>query len=166
MKPEATGTPWPYGPKDRVVLGRKGLVVGVLLSDIVFFLVPGVIGALRSPQYADYQLSWLPILMAFGAIPICVVAVPTAMLLGKVLRSVRSQWVHVAAFTLAGALVGNLVGASFTGWTAHTLFHMTLPAALAAGVGRLAIWKLVMVNDHPSLTYPPLPSNPHSQNPG
>lgn len=152
MRPEEARRPRPHGPNDRVILGRKGLVVGVLLSDVVFFLVPALIEIIRSPPYAEYQLSFLPILVAFGAVPVCLVAFPTAILLGRVLRSIRSQWVHVAAFTLAGALVGNIVGASFTGWTSDTLIHMTLPAALAAGVGRLCIWNLVIVNDFPSPT--------------
>lgn len=150
MKPEEAGTLQPYGPNDRVVLGLRGLVVGVLLSDVVFFLVQAFIGVVRSPRHAEYQLSFLPILVVFGALPVCLVAFPTAILLGRVLRNIRSQWVHVAAFILAGALVGNLVGASFTGWTSHTLIQMTLPAALAAGVGRLCIWNLVIVNDFPS----------------
>ena len=143
---------WPYDYRDRVVLGWKGLLVGVGVADVVFFLVPGVIKASLNPQYAAYQLSFLPILMVFGALPIGLVGLPTAMLLGKLLRGIRNQWIHVAAFIVAGALVGTLVGAAHTGWTIHTLAYMTLPAALGAGIGRLAVWKLVLINDHPSLT--------------
>ncbi|WP_207596243.1 hypothetical protein [Arthrobacter sp. D5-1] len=90
--------------------------------------------------------------MVFGVLPIGLVGLPTAMLLGKILRGIRNQWIHVAAFIVAGALVGTLVGVPFTGWTIHTLAYMTLPAALGAGIGRLAVWKLVRINDHPSLT--------------
>lgn len=130
MRPEEARRPRPHGPNDRVILGRKGLVVGVLLSDVVFFLVPAFIEIIRSPPYAEYQLSFLPILVAFGAVPVCLVAFPTAILLGRVLRSIRSQWVHVAAFTLAGALVGNIVGASFTGLDlAHSDSHDTTCSA-------------------------------------
>ncbi|MBT2584815.1 hypothetical protein [Arthrobacter sp. ISL-95] len=143
---------WPYDARDRVVLGWKGLVVGVLVADVVFFLVPRVISASQNPQYAEYQLSFLPILIVVGALPIGLVGVPTAMQLGKVLRGIRNQWIHVAAFIAAGALVGTLVGVTFTGWTTHTLAYMSLPAALGSGIGRLAVWKLVHINDHPSLT--------------
>lgn len=145
MSDKLTTAPWPYGPNHRVVLGWKSLVVGILISDIAFFLLPGIMSASRSPQHSAYQLSLLPIVIVVGAFPVSVVGVPAAMLVGKALRGVRNQWVHVAAFSAAGALVGTLAGVSFTGWTTHTLVHMSLPAALAAAIGRLSVWKLVHV---------------------
>jgi hypothetical protein len=143
---------WPYDYRDRVVLGWKGLVVGVLVADVMFFLAGTLPGVFSRPSYASYALMMMGVSMVFGIIPIGAVGLPVGALLGKILRGVRNQWIHVAAFIVAGAVVGTLVGATFTGWTIHTLAYMTLPAALGAGVGRLAVWKLVLINDHPSLT--------------
>ncbi|MCP1412427.1 hypothetical protein J3D46_001693 [Paenarthrobacter sp. A20] len=76
-------------------------------------------------------------------------SLPIGTLLGKALRAVRNQWVHVAAFVVSGTAAGALVGALFS-----TLPNIgfSVCTAVAAGIGRLSIWKLVRTNDEPSLS--------------
>lgn len=140
---------WPYDYRDRVVLGWKGLLVGVLVAHATFcaLFVPTMFGA--SIQSGLLVVIYCAVYILFGAIPIWAVGIPVGAVLGKALRTVRNQWVHAAAFVAAGALAGALVGALFDSLPIPGFSACT---AIAAGVGRLAVWKLVHINDHPSRT--------------
>jgi len=74
---------WPYDYRDRVVLGWKGLLVGVLVADVVFFLAGTLPGVFSRPSYASYALNMMGVSMVFGMIPIGAVGLPVGALLGK-----------------------------------------------------------------------------------
>lgn len=128
---------WTYGPKDRVVLGWKGLVVGILISHLVF----GVLLALSNP-------AWGVVLFVFSAPPSWGVAGAVGSLPGLALRRIRNQWIHVGAFFATAALMC----VPFGGFWSPTAWAFPLSIAVAAGIGRLSVWKIVRINDGPSLT--------------
>jgi hypothetical protein len=142
---------WPYGPKDKVVLGWKGLVVGIVVADVVFFLcwaVPSLSSNLRD---AGYSLSMMGVAMVFGVVPIAFVGVAVGWPLGWTLRRIRSQWLHIAVFFAAGALIC----VPFGGFWSPSAWAFPFSIALAAGIGRLAIWKLVRINNESSISSSP-----------
>ncbi|MCD4851542.1 hypothetical protein LN996_12030 [Arthrobacter sp. AK01] len=55
----------------------------------------------------------------------------------------------MAAFVVAGTAAGALVGALFS---TLPIIGFSVCTAVAAGIGRLSIWKLVRTNDEPSLS--------------
>ncbi|WJH26039.1 hypothetical protein [Pseudarthrobacter defluvii] len=74
-----------------------------------------------------------------------VIGLPLGWILGHLLRPVRNQWLHVAAFfvvpTLSFWALGSLLG---FGWSLEAL-ALWATVGLAAAVGRLAVWKDVFV---------------------
>ncbi|MGO4589586.1 hypothetical protein [Paenarthrobacter sp. 2TAF44] len=128
---------WIYGPKDRVVLGWKALIIGILMSHLVF----GVLLALSNP-------AWGVVLFAFSAPPTWGAAAAVGSLLGLALRRIRNQWIHVAAFFATPALVS----VPFGGFWNPSAWAFPLSIAVAAGIARLSVWKIVRINDLPSLT--------------
>ncbi|WP_159704937.1 hypothetical protein [Arthrobacter sp. 18067] len=137
MNPVSPPAVWPYDPSDRVMLGWKGLVVGILVSHLVF----GVFLALSDPL-------WGTALFIFSAPPTWGVAAAVGSLLGLALRRVRNQWIHIAAFFAAGALIC----VPFGGFWNSQSWAYPLSIAVAAGIARLSIWKLVRINDQPSIS--------------
>ncbi|WP_043805783.1 hypothetical protein [Paenarthrobacter aurescens] len=133
---------WRYGPKDRVVLGWKGLVVGIVVADAVFFLSWAIPSWNLNPSQASYTMTMTATAMIIGIIPIGVVGTAVGWPLGVALRSIRNQWVHVAAFFAAGAIIC----VPFGGFWSSSAWTFPLSIAFAAGVGRLAVWKLVRIN--------------------
>ncbi|GAA3273942.1 hypothetical protein [Paenarthrobacter aurescens] len=133
---------WRYGPKDRVVLSGKGLVVGIVVADAVFFLFWAIPSWSLNPNHASYTLAMTATAMVIGLIPIGVVGTAVGWPLGVALRSVRNQWLHVAAFFAAGAIIC----VPFGGFWSPSAWAFPLSIAVAAGVGRLAVWKLVRIN--------------------
>ncbi|WP_157731591.1 hypothetical protein [Arthrobacter sp. YN] len=128
---------WRYGPKDRVVLGGKGLAVGIAVAHLTFCALWGI----QAP-------GWAIIFFVYSLLPVWVIGAAVGSLLGFALRRVRNQWLHIAAF-FTGAL---LMCAPFGGLSPTGPLLFSLSIAVAAGVGRIAIWKLVRINDNPSLT--------------
>ncbi|WP_309076121.1 hypothetical protein [Paenarthrobacter sp.] len=124
-------TGWRYGPKDRVVLGGKGLTLGISVAHLTFC-------ALLSSQSPELAV----VFFIYSLLPVWAVGAAVGSLLGLALRRVRNQWLHVAAFFAAGLLVCVPFGAFSS--TGSLLFPTSI--AVAAGVGRLAIWKLVRIN--------------------
>jgi hypothetical protein len=127
-----TSAEWRYGSKDRVVLGGKGLAMGIAVAHLTFCILWGV----QAP-------AWAIIVFFYSLLPVWLVGAVVGSLLGLALRRVRNQWLHVAAFFAGGLLMcapfGGLSGAG------PLLFSSSI--ALAAGVGRLAAWKLALIND-------------------
>ncbi|KUM34476.1 hypothetical protein [Arthrobacter sp. EpRS71] len=122
---------WRYGPKDRVVLGWKGLVVGIAVAHLTFCIFWGI----QAP-------GWAIIFFGYSLLPVWAIGATVGSLVGLALRRVRSQWIHVAAFFAAGFLICAPFGAlSSTG-----PLLLPLSIAIAAGVGRLAVWRLVRIN--------------------
>ncbi|VXC22099.1 conserved membrane hypothetical protein [Arthrobacter sp. 9V] len=132
-----TSAEWRYGSKDRVVLGAKGLAVGIAVAHLTFCVLWGV----QAP-------AWAIIVFFYSLLPVWVVGAAAGSLLGLALRRVRNQWLHVAAF-FAGGL---LMCAPFGGLSGIGPLLFSSSIALAAGVGRLAAWKLVRINDVSALT--------------
>ncbi len=128
---------WRYGPKDRVVLGGKGLAVGIAVAHLTFCALWGI----QAP-------GWAIIVFLYSLLPVWAIGAAVGSLLGLALRRVRNQWLHVAAF-FAGGL---LMCAPFGGLSATGPLLFSSSIALAAAVGRLAAWKLVRINDAGALT--------------
>ncbi|UVJ40177.1 hypothetical protein [Arthrobacter sp. CJ23] len=133
---------WRYGPKDRVVLSARALLLGAAVAHVVFVI------ALSATTGMAGQ--WFLILLVYSALPVWIVAIAAAMALGAALRRVRNQWIHVAAFFLAAAFMC----VPFGGFTTPYGIAFSLSVALAAGIARLAVWRLVRIND----PLPPLAS--------
>ncbi len=148
MNPVSPPAVWPYDPSDRVMLGWKGLVVGILVADIVFFLSGTLPSVVSRPNYAGYTLTMMAMAMVVGLAPIGAVGIVVAWPLEKALRRVRNQWIHIAAFFAAGALIC----VPFGGFWNSQSWAYPLSIAVAAGIGRLSIWKLVRINDQPSIS--------------
>ncbi|MFW0771837.1 hypothetical protein ACLRGI_01550 [Paenarthrobacter nitroguajacolicus] len=129
-----TSAEWRYGCKDRVVLGGKGLPMGIAVAHLTFCVFWGI----QAP-------GWAIIFFGYSLLPVWIIGAAVGSLLGLALRRVRNQWAHVAAFFAGGLLMcvpfGGLSGAG------PLLFSSSI--ALAAGIGRLAAWKLVRINDAP-----------------
>ena len=137
---------WRYGRRDRVVLGWKGLMVGIVIADVVFIIYWTVPAVISDPNHASYQFTMMGFSMLLGPIPIGAVGTAVGWPLGWALRHVSNQWIHVFVFFAAGALIC----VPFGGFWSPTPWVFSLSMALAAGIGRLAIWKLVHTNDDPS----------------
>ncbi|MET3904758.1 hypothetical protein ABIE35_003341 [Paenarthrobacter sp. 4246] len=78
---------WRYGPKDRVVLGGKGLAVGIAVAHLTFCALWGI----QAP-------GWAIIFFVYSLLPVWVIGAAVGSLLGFALRRVRNQWLHIAAF--------------------------------------------------------------------
>lgn len=128
---------WRYGPKDRVVLDTKGLAVGIAVAHLTFCILLSIQG----PE-------WAVIFFIYSLLPVWAVGAAAGSLLGLALRRVRNQWVHVVAF-FAGAL---LTCVPFGGLSPTGPLLFSLSIAVAACAGRLAVWKLVRINQSPPLT--------------
>ncbi|MET4540266.1 hypothetical protein ABIE37_002047 [Arthrobacter bambusae] len=128
---------WRYGPKDRVVLGGKGLAMGITVAHLTFCVLWGV----QAP-------GWAIIFFVYSLLPVWAIGGAVGSLLGLALRRARNQWLHVAAF-FAGGL---LMCAPFGGLSATGPLLFSSSIALAAGIGRLAAWKLVRINNADPLT--------------
>ena len=134
---------WHYDAADKVVLGGKALFLGAFVSCIVFCTLLSIPTAISSGTVA-----WVGAIFLFAAIPALVVGVVVGAMLDVCLRRLQNQWLHVAAFFAAGALICVPFG-GFSSWGA-SLFPVSM--ALAAGIGRLSVWRLVKINPNPSLT--------------
>ncbi|MBO1269810.1 hypothetical protein [Arthrobacter cavernae] len=125
----------PEESKYRVVLSTLSLLLGAVVAHVVFAI------ALWATTGMAGQ--WFLIFLAYSALPVWIVGITAGMALGVALRRIRNQWIHVAAFFLAGALMCAQFGAY------HSVLSLSFPIslALAAAIGRLAVWKLVRIND-------------------
>ncbi|MDP9936050.1 hypothetical protein J2T11_002409 [Paenarthrobacter nicotinovorans] len=123
---------WRYGSKARVVIGGGGLAIGVAVAHLTFCLLL----TLQLP-------GWAVLFFIYSLLPVWAVGAGVGSLLGLALRRVRNQWVHVAAFFAVPLLVCVPVG----GLSQDGSVLLALSVAVAGGVGRLSIWKLVRVND-------------------
>ncbi|MGR0161662.1 hypothetical protein [Paenarthrobacter nitroguajacolicus] len=137
---------WRYGSKDRAVLGGKGLALGIAVAHLTFCVLWGI----QAP-------GWAIIFFVYSLLPVWAVGAAVGSLLGWALRRVRNQWLHVAAF-FAGSL---LMCAPFGGLSATGPLLVSSSIALAAGIGRLAAWKLVHINDAPKPEGPERATHPN-----
>lgn len=117
-------------PRVRVTLGGKGQGMGVLVAYVAF----STLLSLQAPEYAL-------IFFIYAAIPAALIGSVVGWLLGLVLRQVRNQWLHVAAFFV----VGTLICAPFGGLSSLGTVLFSLSIATAAAIGRLSAWRLVKI---------------------
>ncbi|BCW57403.1 hypothetical protein V3C41_04160 [Paenarthrobacter nicotinovorans] len=131
-----TAAGWRYASRDRVVLGGKGLATGIAIAHVTFCVFWGI----QAP-------GWAIIFFVYSLLPAWAIGAAVGALLGVVLRPVRNQWVHVSVF-FGGAL---LMCVPFGGLSSTGAILFSSSIALAAGVGRLAAWKLVRINEASTL---------------
>lgn len=131
----------------RVILSVGSLVIIALVSLLCCALVLAV---LVGPYFGFWVV--LTMSLIWGAVPSLVLAFCVGAPLSILLRSVRNQWLHVAAFFGLGAVLGLVFTAVTAGpaprpdyfWTFAATASLTLAGALA--VGRLAVWRMARVD--------------------
>ena len=141
--------------RDRVVLDTSSFIkgwmiattlwVGVMLIVAPFvFGVPTVLGELDVAHLLGAGLS----LAFYGFGCALVLAAPLGWVLAYLLRPVRQQWIHIAAFfavpTLAFWAVAGLVG---FGWHPGWLGLWAATVGAAAAVGRWSIRKDAIISE-------------------
>ncbi|GGJ31627.1 hypothetical protein [Paenarthrobacter histidinolovorans] len=147
-----SGNSWRYGSKDRVVIGGRSLAVGVAVAHPTFCLLLAV----QSPG------GWALLFFIYSLLPVWVVGLAAGSLLGLVLRRIPNQWIHVAAFFL----VPLLFCAPFGGLSPSGAIHFSMSIALAAGIGRLTIWKIVRIDKPYRASVPANPQGSEQASPG
>jgi len=123
---------WRYGSKDRVVIDGKGLALGITVAHLTFCLLL----TLQSP-------GWAILFFIYSLLPAWLIGAAVGSLVGLALRRIRNQWIHVVIFFA----VPLLICAPFGGLSPTGPMLLSLFVAVAASFGRLAIWKIVRVND-------------------
>ncbi|WP_455834087.1 hypothetical protein [Pseudarthrobacter siccitolerans] len=132
-----------YGsPPKGVTLTGKALIKGLLISSTCWIAGLLIVVWQFSPQY----LGGFALMILIGGYGVAmVVGAPLAVALAYVLRPVRNQWIHLAAFFAGTTLVFWVLGAlAGFGWFTGSL-GVWASVGLAAAIGRLAIWKDVSV---------------------
>lgn len=121
-----------------------GYAVACLLLGII---ATAVIGWGTSRDVWGY--AWTVVVVAFYAAGLGLfTALPVALALGFVLRTVRSQWLHLLAFFLVPTAVAWLViGLVVRSVTVPLL--MALAIGVCAAAGRAAVWRLMKVRVAP-----------------
>lgn len=127
----------------RVVLDAYGFIKGWIIATSTWMaLLLIVLAAYFGPSTAsgaDYLPGILGMAAFYGVGAALVVAAPLGWLLACLLRPVRSQWIHIAAFfvvpTLAFWALGSVLG---VGWQPVMLLPFSTVGA-AAALGRWAV---------------------------
>jgi len=136
-------TPEPHVLIQRgVILTGRALMKGWAITTTLWLIGLYAVLALTSQGFL-FNLALM--IVMYGYAVALAAGLPLAWILGYLLRPVRNQWIHVAAFfavpTLAFWALGSLFG---FGWSLGAL-GLWATVGLAAAVGRLAIWKDVAV---------------------
>lgn len=127
----------------RVVLGTGALALGSLVSLLCFATVL----ALAVGSFFGFWPALLATVV-WGAIPAIILGFAFGAPLGILLRPVRNQWLHVAAFAGLGAVLGLVFALLTSGPSPRSDYLLTFAAAasLTGGgslaLGRLAVWRL------------------------
>jgi len=134
---------------ERLVLTRRGVILtgralmkGWAITTTLWLIGLYAVLAATSQGFL-FNLALMIAMYGYGAA--LATGIPLAWILGYLLRPVRNQWIHVAAFftvpTLAFWALGSLFG---FGWSLGAL-GLWATVGLAAAIGRLAVWKDVAV---------------------
>jgi len=134
---------------ERFVLTRRGVILtgralmkGWAITTTLWLIGLYAVLAATSQGFL-FNLALMIALYGYGAA--LAAGIPLAWILGYVLRPVRNQWIHVAAFfivpTLAFWALGSLFG---FGWSLGAL-GLWATVGLASAIGRVAVWKDVAV---------------------
>ena len=130
-----------------VVLGTGALAVGTLVS-----LACLAVALMFAWGHALAPEAIFLFTLLYGSVPAIFLAFCLGAPLAILLQPVRNQWLHVTAFGSLGCLLGAALAVA-TGMSrgSDALFGFTIAAALILGgslaIGRLAVWKLVRIND-------------------
>jgi hypothetical protein len=123
--------PWAITFRIRTVLG--GLVLATVIFSLFGFLV-----FLAAPADLLDQVDASPAMIAlnlatYTLIMMLLFGLPTALILGWLLRRVSNQSVHIVAFALAGAVFGVLLGVAL-GWPEGVAAMMTAAVGLTRAI--------------------------------
>lgn len=140
----------------RVTFGLLAFAKGWAVTFAVWALITlgiGILGSLGAGNGAavDY---WGLLLMA-SLIVAVFIGTPVALIFGLLLRSVRRQWVHVAAFFLGFGILTFAVMQLTLPWTSLRMpLLYALTVGFCAAVGRASVIGDVVVHPLPELHLP------------
>jgi hypothetical protein len=83
----------------------------------------------------------------FGTAAALLLGMPLALATGILMRPVRDQLLHIVAIAGAGLLTGFLTLVFMTGGAWPTMWGLVVWTGVCAGVGRLAVVRLVTTHD-------------------
>ena len=126
--------------RHHVTFGPAAVIVGFLVGLSVLAL------AFTLPWAGDVAPGVFVMALAYGGLIGAITALPLGIVLGMLLRPVRSQWLHVGVFFGVFTLVALLI---ITLLSPSRVVLENLPIALVIGgagaLARASVWKLVRV---------------------
>jgi hypothetical protein len=126
----------------RVQLGSGAVWAGILVTHVCFCVLFSTSTLFPPPSAVGFGFLLIAALLV-GVIPAVVLGWALGMPLAALLRPVRNQWLHVAAF---GAL-GAAIGLPFGGFADPPMLWAAVAMGPAAALGRLSVWRLARVNN-------------------
>jgi len=125
-----------------VILTGRALFKGWAITTTLWLVGLYIVLAATSQGFL-LDLALMVLMYGYGIA--LVTGVPLAWILGYLLRPIRNQWIHVAAFFIVPTLgfwaLGSMLG---FGWTIGAL-GLWATVGLAAALGRMAVWRDVAV---------------------
>lgn len=125
-----------------VILTGRALFKGWAITTTLWLVGLYIVLAATSQGFL-LDLALMVLMYGYGIA--LATGVPLAWILGRLLRPIRNQWIHVAAFFIVPTLgfwaLGSVLG---FGWSIEAL-GLWATVGLAAALGRLAVWKDVAV---------------------
>jgi hypothetical protein len=123
-------------------MGTSAVWIGILVAHLTFSVLSGGTALFLPPSAVDGVFMAAAALIV-GLAPAIFIGWGLGMPLGLLLRPVRNQRLHVAAF---GAL-GAAIGLPFGGFADPPMLLAAAGLAVAAALGRLSVWTFVRVYD-------------------
>ncbi|WP_285246239.1 hypothetical protein [Pseudarthrobacter sp. efr-133-R2A-89] len=125
-----------------VILTGRALFKGWAITTTLWLVGLYIVLAATSQGFL-LDLALMVLMYGYGIA--LATGVPLAWILGRLLRPIRNQWIHVAAFFIVPTLgfwaLGSVLG---FGWSIEAL-GLWATVGLAAALGRLAVWRDVAV---------------------
>ncbi|RAX17855.1 hypothetical protein DC347_03760 [Pseudarthrobacter sp. AG30] len=125
-----------------VILTGRALFKGWAITTTLWLVGLYIVLAATSQGFL-LDLALMVLMYGYGIA--LVTGVPLAWILGRLLRPIRNQWIHVAAFFIVPTLgfwaLGSVLG---FGWSVGAL-GLWATVGFAAALGRLAVWRDVAV---------------------
>ncbi|MHC6230726.1 hypothetical protein ACX5I6_14010 [Arthrobacter sp. MMS24-T111] len=125
-----------------VILTGRALFKGWAITTTLWLVGLYIVLAATSQGFL-LDLALMVLMYGYGIA--LATGVPLAWILGRLLRPIRNQWIHVAAFFIVPTLgfwaLGSVLG---FGWSIGAL-GLWATVGLAAALGRLAVWRDVAV---------------------
>ena len=125
-----------------VILTGRALFKGWAITTTLWLVGLDIVLAATSQGFL-LDLALMVLMYGYGIA--LVTGVPLAWILGRLLRPIRNQWIHVAAFFIVPTLgfwaLGSVLG---FGWSVGAL-GLWATVGFAAALGRRAVWRDVAV---------------------